>query len=211
MNTLVNKNKAELLNYGLLIFVFCLLALSIILHPKVADDYCLSSGINSSSPFKQYLINYYNGTNGRLFSGVFYYLFFYSTATTIFCKLISAILFFYIVSVAGKLFMPTLNKAAFLFYFILIYCLIWFGFPAINETVYWSNASVVYLWGLAFFIFFIQRYFKYIFNNTHNGNVNANSKIIVYLFPFIAVFAGCIQEQFLLPATIVFAFLLLIN
>ena len=153
------KNILNIFLSILIISIMLMILFINYLQPMTADDFSGTNILRENHSLISYCRYYYNTWTGRL-QGVIilYFALFNSISLKIFALLngivfnLSIFLIYYIAT--GE----RLNIFKNQLFFILIFSTLFFGVPAINETMFWITGSIVYLWVLFFLLLFLYPY-----------------------------------------------------
>ena len=191
INLILNKNLVNLFCiffYISLIFIF----LAIYFQPFAGDDHVIEEVVLNSKNFIEYFNLLYSSWSGR-FSLIFISYWIYSDHLNLILYKLSIIPLFLLTFYFFLIKIINIKMKFFSADFIILFICLWFIYPAIDETIFWTAGSFSYLIPLLFSIFYLG-----LFNQI---NVNDKKNIFVnffYLFSsflagssHIQVFVGC--------------------
>lgn len=129
------------------------------LQPMTADDFSNTNVLRENHSLISDCIYWYNNWTGRLQGIVILYFALFNDISLKIFALLNGIVFnlniFLIYYIATG---ERLNIFKNQLFFILIFSTLFFGIPAINETVFWITGSITYLWVLFFLLLFLCPY-----------------------------------------------------
>jgi hypothetical protein len=172
LNFLLNKNLINIVYIFFFLSLF-LVFLAIYFQPLVGDDYYFKEDALSKKNLIIYFSDMYLNWTGRVSMIILTYWIFSDDVNLIFYKLsvIPLLLFVF------YFFLKNIIRFEIKFFsidYVILFICFWYIYPAINETIFWTTGSIVYLIPLFFSIFYlglftgieetnIKNIFKYIF------------------------------------------------
>lgn len=191
LHIVLNKNFVNL--FCVFFFIGLIFTcLAVYLQPFAGDDHIFEASVLNSKNFIDYFYYQYSSWSGRFAMIIISYWIYSDNLILVFYKLsiipLLIITFYFflkkIINIKVKFFSVD---------FIILFLCLWFIYPAIDETIFWTIGSTVYLIPLLFSIFYLSLFNQV--DNNYNKSIHTNLFYLISSFlagsSHMQVFVGC--------------------